>query len=241
MSDALSTYLHDHLAGAAYAIDLLGFMRDQHEEDDLGHFAAHILAEIEQDRDTLRHMAECVGESGRTLKETASWLGEKLSRIKLGHDAGNGLATFEALEFLEIGIHGKWALWRALAAAAPSDPRLAGFDFDALAARAQKQHDHVDHRRLELARVALTSGAQENSRHTGRAPQRPRNRRAATMQDPKVSNSPYGHSLERCHHVSGGSAMRKSSVVGSILVTLGVVVAVSMLPDLVRYLKMRAM
>ncbi len=35
--------------------------------------------------------------------------------------------------------------------------------------------------------------------------------------------------------------MRKSSVVGSILVTLGVVVAVSMLPDLVRYLKIRAM
>jgi len=29
MSDALGTYLHDHLAGAAYAIDLIEFMRDR--------------------------------------------------------------------------------------------------------------------------------------------------------------------------------------------------------------------
>jgi hypothetical protein len=222
MTDALSTYLHDHLAGAAYAIDLLEFMRDQHEDDDLGQFAADILAEVEQDRDTLRSIAERVGHSGRTLKETASWLGEKISRIKLGHDAGNGLATFEALEFLEIGIHGKWALWRALAVAAPSDSRLAGFDFEVLAARAQRQHDQVEHRRSELARLALN-------------PQ--------TDADVKVSDSRYRQSPERCHHVTGGSSMhmQKSSVVGSLLLTVGIVVAVSMLPDLVRYLKIRAM
>jgi hypothetical protein len=61
--------------------------------------------------------------------------------------------------------------------------------------------------------------------------------------DFEVSDSRYGQSPERCDHVNGGSSMhmRKSSVVGSILVTSGVVVAVSMLPDLVRYLKIRAM
>ena len=46
MSDALSTYLHDHLAGAAYAIDLLEFMRDQHGDGNWGDFAADILAEL---------------------------------------------------------------------------------------------------------------------------------------------------------------------------------------------------
>ena len=164
-----------------------------------------------------------------------------MSRIKLGHDDGNGLATFEALEFLEIGIHGKWALWRALATAASSEARLAGFDFDALAARAQKQHDQVDQRRLELACAALTPGAQANSGRAGQGPEKFRHQRAMRMQDSTVSDSPYGQSLDRCHHADGGSAMRKSSVVGSIVVTLGVVVAVSMLPDLVRYLKIRAM
>jgi hypothetical protein len=36
MSDPLGTYLHDHLAGAAYAIELVEFMRDLHNENDLG-------------------------------------------------------------------------------------------------------------------------------------------------------------------------------------------------------------
>lgn len=150
-------------------------------------------------------------------------------------------ATFEALEFLEIGIHGKWALWRALAAVAPSDPRLAGYDFDGLAARAQKQHDRVDQCRLELAHAALTPETKPNSGHPRYAPEKSRQQSSTRMHDAKVSDSPYGQSPERCHHVSGGLSMRTSTVVGSLLVTLGVVVAVSMLPDLVRYLKIRAM
>jgi hypothetical protein len=155
MSDSLGTYLHDHLAGAAYAIDLVEFMRDKHKDDDLGQFAATLLVEIKQDRDTLRQIAERVGASGSTLKELASWLGEKVGRIKLGHDSGSGLATFEALEFLVLGIHGKWVLWRALAVIAPSDPRLSGTDFGQLADQAQTQRDKVDKRRLELARTTL--------------------------------------------------------------------------------------
>jgi hypothetical protein len=155
MSDPLGTYLHDHLAGAAYAIDLAEFMRDQHKDDDLGQFASDLLVEIKMDRETLREVAERAGASAGTLKELASWLGEKVSRLKLGHDAGSGLATFEALEFLTIGIHGKWALWRALAAVAPTDSRLAGTDFEKLAARAQAQHDKVNQRRLEAAGTAL--------------------------------------------------------------------------------------
>jgi hypothetical protein len=30
------------------------------------------------------------------------------------------------LEFLELGIHGKWALWRALGTVAETDPQLKG-------------------------------------------------------------------------------------------------------------------
>jgi hypothetical protein len=87
----------------------------------------------------------------------ASWLGEKVSRIKLGHEKQDGLAAFEALEFLVIGIHGKQVMWRALAEVAQSDARLRDMDFEGLAARAQLQHDKVDQRRLEAARVALQS------------------------------------------------------------------------------------
>jgi hypothetical protein len=212
MSESLATYLHDHLAGAAYAINLFEFMRDQHRDDDLGRFASEILDEIEQDRDTLRDIAERVGTSGSTLKEAASWIGEKVSRFKLGHDAGSGLATFEGLEFLAMGILGKRALWRALAAIAPSDPRLAGVDFDALAARAQKQHDQVDQRRLMVASAALRS-----------------NRTSATYNQDTLTQT------------NGGLTMRKGTVAGSIAITVGVLLAVAMLPDFIRYMKIRAM
>jgi hypothetical protein len=35
--------------------------------------------------------------------------------------------------------------------------------------------------------------------------------------------------------------MRRNTIVGSVLITLSIVVAVAMLPDLVRYMKIRAM
>jgi hypothetical protein len=97
------------------------------------------------------------------LKELASWIGEKVGRIKLGPDSGSGLATFEALEFLALGIQGKLALWRALQIVAPSDPRLSGIDFEQLAMRAQSQHDKVEQRRLETARTALRPAAKSGS------------------------------------------------------------------------------
>jgi hypothetical protein len=42
------------------------------------------------------------------MKEWGAWMGEKVSRLKLKHGQGDGLGTFEALEFLVVGIHGKW-------------------------------------------------------------------------------------------------------------------------------------
>lgn len=61
------------------------------------------------------------------------------------------LGTFEALEHLALGIHGKRALWRALNVVAKTDGRLGGVDFPSLAEKAQEQHDLVDQMRLELA------------------------------------------------------------------------------------------
>ncbi len=52
MENPLAIYLHDHLAGATLAMDLLGAMRDKHPADPLGDFAALILSEVEADRAT---------------------------------------------------------------------------------------------------------------------------------------------------------------------------------------------
>jgi hypothetical protein len=155
MSDALATYLQDHLAGAVHAIELVKTIREQHISDPLGQFASNLLIEIEADRDVLRGLAERAGTGSNSVKELTAWLGEKVSRLKLRQSSPDNLGTLEALEFLELGIHGKWALWRALDAVADDDSRLRGTDFEGLSARAESQYEKVEERRLEAARTAL--------------------------------------------------------------------------------------
>jgi hypothetical protein len=212
MSNPLATYINDHLAGSAYAMDLVEFLRDNYEGQELGQFAAWLLNEIEVDREILKGLAERAGGGGSSkAKEMTAWLGEKVSRLKLGHGANNGLGLFEALEFLEIGIHGKLKLWRAFAVVAPANPWLAGVDFEHLASRAEKQREEVENRRLQLAHFVFGADKVQpgvRSRDSSRGP------RGRTV----GSHAPL-----------------------AIALTLAVVGAVALGPDLVRYMKIRAM
>ena len=155
MSDPLTTYLQDHLAGAVHATEILQTMRDDHDKDSIGQFAAQLLAEIEADRDVLAGLIERIGAAPGQPKQWAAWLVEKVGRLKLRHDSKQGLGTFEALELLMLGIHGKWAMWRMLAIIAGHDSRLQGTDFGQLAIRAEDQHDRVNERRIDYGRSAL--------------------------------------------------------------------------------------
>jgi hypothetical protein len=155
MSDPLATYLHDHIGGAKAAIDLLEAMRDRQKDKLLSDFAAHLLSEVQADRDTLQHLAEKAGSGSNVLKELTGWLAEKVTRLKLGQGSGESFGTFEALEFLALGVRGKMGLWQALDVAAPSDTRLSGYDFKQLAARAETQYQLVEQQRLRAAETAL--------------------------------------------------------------------------------------
>jgi hypothetical protein len=98
--------LHDHLAGAKHAIELVQAMGDEFKGKPLGTFAASILTEIEADKDILAQLAEHVGSGSSHVKEAAAWLSEKVARLKMGRDPKDLLGMFEALEFLELGIMG---------------------------------------------------------------------------------------------------------------------------------------
>ncbi len=155
MSDPLSTYLHDHLGGAKAAIDLLEAMRDGHEDQSLKEFAAYLLKEVQADRDTLQRLAEKVGSGSNPLKEFSGWLAEKITRLKLGQGSGGAFGTFEALEFLALGVRGKLGMWQALDVATVGDTRLSGYDFRQLAVRAEAQYEQVEQKRIQAAKIAL--------------------------------------------------------------------------------------
>lgn len=155
MNDPLATYLHDHLAGANFAVELLENLQERHSGHETGTFAAAILGEVREDRKVLQGIIERVGTSHFDAKDALAWLGEKASRVKLSHDQPDGLSTFEALEMLDLGIMGKVSLWRALGVVADFDKRLAGSDFTALSNRAQDQFNRVERYKLAIVRAAF--------------------------------------------------------------------------------------
>ena len=50
MNDPLAVYVQDHSAGSVQAVELVEFLRDQHQHRDLVDFAAEILIEIKADQ-----------------------------------------------------------------------------------------------------------------------------------------------------------------------------------------------
>lgn len=155
MEDPLRTYLHDHLAGATHAIELVESIRDEYPGEPIGLFARSILVEIKADHEVLQKLAEQVGTVSSGPKEMVVWLGEKISRLKLRRGGEHGLGLFESIEFLSVGVRGKWALWRTLSVIASKDQRLAGINFDHLIGRAESQYTAVEECRMELARTTF--------------------------------------------------------------------------------------
>jgi molybdopterin synthase sulfur carrier subunit len=153
--DPLASYLHDHLAGSNFAIELLKNLKEEHAGEPLGDFAAAELPLLLEDRGIVQEIADRTEAPSSPVKEAATWLAEKASRFKLRHPSSREFGDFEALELLAIGVHGRVGLWRALARLATGESSLGEHDFDALANRAQQQHDRVEEQRVRLAPSAL--------------------------------------------------------------------------------------
>lgn len=148
---ALEIYLNDHLAGATMGCEIAEQLRDRNEGSPLGDRMTSLAADIDADRRTLVDLAERLGATSSPIKQGTTWLAEKASRVRFsGMTSGDPeLGTFLALETLSLGVEGKIALWRALAAIAEG-PALAAMDFDDLIARGEAQR-----RQLEAERIAV--------------------------------------------------------------------------------------
>ena len=158
MTDPLAIYLHDHLAGARFAVNLLEDLREQKLKPEVAECAAELLPEIERDREALEGLAKAIGADAHTLKDIAAWIAQKAGRAKF--TLSEPLGVFEAVEFLALGVQGKIALWNALETVRRLDIRLTGLDLVWLLVRARDQHERLESLRVKLAAETLRVAAQ---------------------------------------------------------------------------------
>ncbi|MDQ3945862.1 MAG: hypothetical protein M3357_12060 [Actinomycetota bacterium] len=156
--EPLNVYLNDHLAGSIGAIEITKRCAAENAGTEQGQFLQNLLVELEEDKQTLEGIMDAVGASRNQVKQAGAWLGEKLTRLKLGtsqKDLGNLLSV----ETLCMGVQGKIYLWISLGKVAADHEALAGMDFDALLQRARAQQDGLERQRVGLAQAALGARA----------------------------------------------------------------------------------
>jgi len=164
MDHPLVIYLHDHLAGSSFAVELLEKLASEFSGRPTGDVARELLEQVKVDRRTLENLIEKVGEANPDLYDALGWIAERVSRIKLKHDDPVGLGALEAFEAVSLGILGKRALWEALQILQDSDSRLAGLDYPALIGSAEKQYQRADQYRLGLVHAALSEHASQSQK-----------------------------------------------------------------------------
>jgi hypothetical protein len=150
-SELLPIYLNDHLTGSTFGHELAQRAASQNRGTELGDFLEDLAAQIAADRAQLEDVMARLDVGRDVIKVNAGWVAEKVGRLKLNGRLRDysPLSRVLELEGLISGINGKLALWRALAIAAPQEPRVADVDFVQLIARAEEQlaglWDHHSH------------------------------------------------------------------------------------------------
>ena len=138
--------------------DLARQLESQNEDTPLGERMGSIAAAIEADRETLEDLMERLEITANPIKQSITWLTEKVARLKLsGATMGDRrFGTFLALETLSLGVEGKLALWQALGTIAGDEPALRDLDLQDLIRRAETQRVALERERLALAPEALS-------------------------------------------------------------------------------------
>jgi hypothetical protein len=156
VSHPLATYLHDHLAGSSFAVELLEKLTSEFTGTPSGDVARELLEQVQTDRKTLEEVITRIGTTSPDVYDALGWIAERVSRIKLRHDDPSGIGAFEAFETISLGILGKRALWEALQVRQNTDRRVARPDYDVLIARAEQQFQKANQHRLGLIQSALS-------------------------------------------------------------------------------------
>lgn len=153
----LATYIHDHLAGAQAALELIAARRDDCGDNVTAAFLSELHTQISEERRQLVELAEHFPLPSAAPRRAAAWLAEKAleAKLALDGDADGAFRLFESLELVSLGIAGKRLLWRLLARAADADTQLVGPDYAGLVTRSVQQRRNLEPFRLRAAAQAF--------------------------------------------------------------------------------------
>jgi hypothetical protein len=171
--DLVAHYVQDHLALSLGGVRLAERALRENEDAPVGEFLERFLAELREDRETLKQLAGRLGGSRSLVKEALAFGGELASRLKrngrlLGYSP---LSRVWELEALMSGTESRRGLWRVLARAQRKDPRLEGFDFERFEARARAHRDELDRQRVKAAELLLGVGKAPRGKAPRTAPE----------------------------------------------------------------------
>jgi hypothetical protein len=153
----VAVYVKDHLGGSEAALEILDHLESRHGAGAIGDAVRRLRTEIIGERKVLTQLLDQLDGSTSVPRRVVGWLSEKALELKLvADDPGNGaLRLFEALEALELGVHGKLGLWRALEANEDAVPVLATVEYVPLIRQAEAQEILLESLRLDAARSAF--------------------------------------------------------------------------------------
>lgn len=143
---ALAAYLHNHLAGADAATEVVERLQRTCAGRPEERLFESLQPRFRHEKQVVERLLSELDESTGSAKRAVGSLAGKALRA-IADDGADGVSLFQALEGLAIGVQGKRCMWRALQAAKPSMGRELRF----LAMDAVRQWEEIENLRLALA------------------------------------------------------------------------------------------
>jgi hypothetical protein len=151
--DLLSVYCNDHLMAATGGIELVSRMLGTHRGKPYEPHLERLLGELREERTALFSTMKALGYPVRQYKQVATWVGEKISRLKLNGRllSRSPLSDLIEFEFIATAVLGKRAGFETLREIAEVDDRIDKALLERLITQADQQHEWLSEARREVA------------------------------------------------------------------------------------------
>ena len=167
--DLLGIYVNDHLMAATGGIELVRRMLGSHRGDKYQQPLEQLLGQLREERSAHLKMAQTLGTPVRQYKQLASWVGEKVARVKPnGHLLSRSpLSDVLEFEFIASAVLAKRAGFETLREVAEAEPSLDKDLLDRLVTQADKQHEWLAEARREVAATVFGGRSEPASEVAG--------------------------------------------------------------------------